>query len=327
MVSLRLSLILSLLVAGCGDGTAQIPTSDTGSTSDVAITDTPRSDTAQPGPDPLWPTNWSETPAGFRSQAEICQAWDDSGARATETHVPGEQTCEASTLTEEARGDGVRRLSFYRWLVGMPFSYDDTSAQGDLQQCAFYLDSNGLGITREPPTDQPCYDPVVTEVAAKSILAGGTESPSASIDLFMTEPSHRVLLLAPGLGSTATGHHGETTCHLIFGDGWEWEPPLHRTVAFPAPGANPQPPARWVTLLPATGHRYDAQTVLEIGARDGLIAATVTRPVTGYGETYLAAELDAPPEIGVEHTVSVRGIDTDAGRVDEQFTFTYVQCP
>src|SRR5690606_40209482 len=108
---------------------------------------------------------------------------------------------------------------------------------------------------------------------------------------------------------------------------WTWSPDIHRTIAFPAPGPNPQPPTRLFTVHPATGHSYDEQTRVRVVQAGVEVQPAVNRLETGFGTTMLEIVLDRTPGIDERVDIEVTDIDTATGRVSESYTSWFVTCP
>lgn len=272
------------------------------------------------------PQGWSPAPPANRTDAQACAAWRDSAPRASTPFEPVE-ACEAGTLSFEARADGMRRLNFYRWLVGAPLAEEHLAALPAVQACAFYLGSNRLPLSHQPQPDAPCYQRAAADAAAVSSLAGGVNNVAEAIDLFVTDTAHRSLVVAPGLSASALGFYEGVACQLVFGDNWSWSPPFHRTLAFPAPGPNPQPPTTLFTLLPASGHVYGAAIEATVTVGDAPLAATTALVETGFGSPALEIRLGELPPVATPITVSVTGIETSAGaQAEERYTVRFVSC-
>src|SRR5690606_13273143 len=177
------------------------------------------------------PPFWSGTPPSARVVADVCQAWADATPAASTVVITTVETCDPGQLTETARGDVMRRINLYRWLVGMPYVREATPFLDDLQACASYPARHEITVTHAPPTDRACYTDPARDMAQKSNLAAGLNQPTDGIDLFVDDIGHRALILAPGLVATAVGYFDGVLCQLMFDENWTWSPDIHRTIA------------------------------------------------------------------------------------------------
>ncbi len=128
-----------------------------------------------------------------------------------------------SSTSAAYKEDTLRRINYYRAMVGMPadlvmdssqliriqgdqnlIGSNPNRTQGDATHLAaemmtWEFAANGIVMDHEPPTNTICYTPDGWNGAANSLLALGAKGPEA-IDAYMLEPSGLDLTLNPEVG-------------------------------------------------------------------------------------------------------------------------------
>ncbi|MEW5741619.1 MAG: CAP domain-containing protein [Myxococcota bacterium] len=193
-----------------------------------------------------------------RSQTEVCSAW----ATANQQRASGDgfsmsaNTCDPGTVSREALDDGLARLNFFRWLVGLAPTTDSATDNDAAQKCSLVSAWNPAGPSAHYPTSSAtCYTPEGASGAGSSNIAWGASSAANAIDLWMidfgneTTFGHRRWLLNPPLNPVGIGHYrggnnyGSASCIRVFGGSGTG--PTPNWLAFPPPGFVPEPLAQW----------------------------------------------------------------------------------
>ncbi|MEW6434634.1 MAG: CAP domain-containing protein [Myxococcota bacterium] len=205
------------------------------------------------GCEPLMPG----TPA-TRTQSEVCTAWDTAQQRraAGDGFTASTMTCDPGTLSRAALDDGLGRLNFFRWLVGLAPTSDSATDNDAAQKCALVSAWNPAGpAAHSPPSSATCYTPEGAAGAGSSNIAWGAADAADAIDLWMidfgneTTFGHRRWLLNPPLNPVGIGHYrggnnyGSASCIRVFGGAGGG--PTPNWLAFPPPGYVPQQLALW----------------------------------------------------------------------------------
>jgi len=271
------------------------------------------------------PSLWPLTPASLRTDDEVCGVWRELAA-APSTMPAASPVCAPEPVGYDERRAAFARLSYYRWLVGLDAVGEASTHLDALQACANYFALNELPLSHEPPADRACFTEPVAAYAGTSNLASGLSSAVDAVDLFVGDPAHRALALAPNLRATAFGLVAGVVCQLVFAENWSWQPPIHRTIAYPAPGPNAQPPTRKFSALPATGHDFDELTAVKVTLGDAEQPLSARLQDTGYGPKLLVFELANTPAVGAIYQVAISDIATAAGRTREDYHVRFVSC-
>jgi len=197
------------------------------------------------------------TPAS-RTQSEVCAAWSAAQQQraAGDGFTTSTTTCDPGQLSRDALDDGLARLNFYRWLVGLGPTTDDATDNDAAQKCALVSAWNAAGPSAHyPPATATCYTPEGAAGAGSSNIAWGASSAANAIDLWMidfgneTTFGHRRWLLNPPLNPVGLGHYrggnnyGSASCIRVFGGGGTGPSPSW--IAFPPPGFVPESIAQW----------------------------------------------------------------------------------
>lgn len=197
------------------------------------------------------------TPA-TRTQAEVCGATSMMQVRkaAGDGFSASTMTCDPGTLSRDALDDGLARLNYFRWLVGLGPTTDSASDDDAAQKCALVSAWNPAGPgAHSPSSSATCYTPEGAAGAGSSNIAWGAADAADAIDLWMidfgneTTFGHRRWLLNPPLNPVGLGHYrggnnyGTASCIRVFGGSGTG--PTPNWLAFPPPGYVPQQFALW----------------------------------------------------------------------------------
>lgn len=154
-----------------------------------------------------------------RSELEVCGRWNsDYPARAVQKwQVSPIDSCDGGILDPEFVLDGVRRVTLYRWLAGLPAVTTKVDYGPLTQSCASALAAEGIGVRPEITSDFQCYSPQAAEGALSSNITRGPTSPAEAVDDFMIDEGveslgHRRWILNPEMGATAFGQRGTYSC-------------------------------------------------------------------------------------------------------------------
>jgi uncharacterized protein YkwD len=270
-----------------------------------------------------------------RTAAEVCTARTASlPSRANgDGFTTSTATCDPGQLSRDALDDTLARLNFFRWLVGLGPTTDDTSDDAVAQKCALISAWNPAGPSAHfPQPSATCYSTDGAAGAGSSNIAWGSGSGPDAIDQWMidngnqTTFGHRRWLLNPPLGPVGIGfyrggnNYGSASCIRVFGgSGSAITQPL---TAFPPPGFSPAEFATW----PWTIHGdLPASMSVIVTASDGGVLPTQLNVLTpNYGQN--AAFLDRQgwaPVAGEVYRVTVSG----SGVPDVSWDVKPVSCP
>jgi uncharacterized protein YkwD len=268
------------------------------------------------GCDPVMPG----TPAS-RTQGEVCTAWTAAQQQRAsgDGFTTSTATCDPGALSRAALDDGLARLNFFRWLVGLGPTTDDAGDNDAAQKCALVSAWNAAGPSAHyPPSTATCYTPEGAAGAGSSNIAWGAGSAANAIDLWMidygneTTFGHRRWLLNPPLNPVGLGHYrggnnyGSASCIRVFGGGGSGPSPSW--IAFPPPGFSPEPLTQWRWTvhgnIPLNGA---SATVVRLS--DGAsLPVTFQILVGSYGQAAAALVRDGwNPVAGETYTVTVTG--------------------
>ncbi|MDP3153829.1 MAG: CAP domain-containing protein [Archangium sp.] len=193
-----------------------------------------------------------------RTSAQVCTAWSAAQTRkeAGDGFSNTTTTCDPGAISRNALDDALARLNFYRWLVGLGPTADDSGANSTGQACAVVSAWNPAGPAAHfPQSSATCYTQAGAGGAGSSNIAWGARDATDAIDLWMidfgneTTFGHRRWLLNPPLGPVGIGHYrggnnyGSASCISVFGSSGSSVRP--EFVAFPPPGFSPLELTQW----------------------------------------------------------------------------------
>lgn len=225
-----------------------------------------------------------------RAAADVCAQWRAGHVEnASPAWTPGATMCDLGTLRAEAIDDTLRRITMFRWLVGLGPVTDDPGQNGQDQACAVMMNANGA-ISHTPDASWDCYTPEAAAGAGSSNLALGVGSPADAIDLYVSDRGvsslgHRRWVLYFSLGRVGIGFAGNAQCLGVFDSSGS----SSRTwVAWPNPGPTPREATTAVWSFHATASLGGADVTVERASDSMMMPVTVSHPPDGYGASAVA---------------------------------------
>lgn len=162
------------------------------------------------------------TPIEFpldRTEEEICARWsrDYPETAGLQWQVEPADQCSEGELDPAFQLDAVRRVSLYRWLVGLRAVTTTQNYMTWTQACATALDAQNVGATNEVTADFTCFSGDAETGAAASSILRAAPSAAAAVDTFIEDAAaaslgNRRWILNPGMGATSFGFRGDYAC-------------------------------------------------------------------------------------------------------------------
>lgn len=199
-------------------------------------------------------------------------------------------SCDPGTTALDYQAAVIRRVNYYRALVGVPADVTlDSTHHAEVQSTAFIMSRNSI-IAHDLPDDAICYTAEGDAAAGKSNLAIGAAGPEA-IDGYMADwginnraVGHRRWLIVPQQESLATGDvpdvsgvesYARANAVYVIGDGlWDPRPAVRdEFVAWPPPGYVPYSvmPVRWSLSYPEADFESASVTVTLGGVPQSIV--------------------------------------------------------
>jgi uncharacterized protein YkwD len=251
-----------------------------------------------------------------RSATDVCTAWSEGHVtNAAASWNPGAGMCDPGTMSRDALDDTLRRISMFRWMVGLPPVADDAARNATDQACAILMFRNGM-IDHDPPSTWTCYSEAGHAGAASSNLAYGTGDAADAIDLFISDAGvsslgHRRWIFNGPLGVVGIGFAGNSTCLGVFDNSGSSARPW---TAWPNPGPTPFAALRdgfgRAGLWSFHASMVSGSTGVTMSrVPDGSpLAVTVSHPSNGYGPNTVAwAPMGWTPAEGDRYRVTITG--------------------
>lgn len=187
-----------------------------------------------------------------RTQQQVCTRWKrDYPATSPLGFKNNGQKCDPGAISRGAINETMRRLSLYRWLVGLSPTVEDPALSEISQSCAI-LQANNDGPSpgvnsHKPPSSWNCYTQKGAQGSGASNLSWGVSNPADTISQYMSDartPSlgHRLWCISPGLAkagigmATGSGRYRVASCLYVFSRS---SGPTVDFVAYPPPGYVP----------------------------------------------------------------------------------------
>ena len=196
-------------------------------------------------------------------------------------------TCNAGTISAAAHNAAIKRINYFRKLVGLNGNCTmDTTKYSQFQETALMEDVHG-SLSHTPNSSWTCYTATGAAGAGSSNLAYGGVSSNA-IDLFINdfgtgnEPcGHRRWLLYSPRTTFSDGSTNSYYSIWVFGAGGNTTIPTY--IAYPAKGYMPQGLVydRWSFSIPGAG--LSGATVTMTGP-GGNVPLSIISTVSGYGD-------------------------------------------
>ncbi len=265
----------------------------------------------------------------LRTREQVCQRWRaDYGNRAQQQwQLEPMTSCEVGVLHPDVVDDALRRMSLFRWLVGLGPVTSRPEHLVITQACATTLAASNRGLSHSLDNSWTCYSDDARAGAGSSNIAMGVGNPADSVDLYIQDrgvPSlgHRRWIFNPPMGATGFGQRGAYSCMYSFdqsaGGAAEY-------VAYPAPGFFPQDALLGVWSFSSSRHALSASSTVSITTAAGapLTVSNIYVPDSGYGQPTLAWSV-AGAQPDVEYIITLDNIGP-SGPVT--YRTTLVGCP
>ncbi len=263
-----------------------------------------------------------------RTVEEVCARWtaeypETAGVRYQT--APADQ-CDPGALDPTYQLDAVRRVSLYRWLVGLRAVTTTADYAKWSQACATTLDAHNMGATNTIGPEFTCYSANAAQGALNSSVLRGASSAAAAVDTFVEDAAAAALgnrrwIMNPGMGATAFGSRGDYTCmYAIDGNGSSTPPYFAYPLGvFPAAALR----GRWMWGSSSL-FANDTTTVTVMDSAGGNVEVTNVTPLRGNIFPGVVAWEVAPTPPG-EYTVTLQGL---AGAMNElTYPVNLVTCP
>jgi hypothetical protein len=265
----------------------------------------------------------------LRTRAEVCQRWmADYGARAqAQWQTEPADMCDPGVLHPDVVDDALRRLSLYRWLVGLGPVTARPEYQRITQACATVLAASNRGLSHSLDQSWTCYSQDAAAGAGSSNIAQGVGA-ADSVDLYIQDhgvPSlgHRRWVFNPPMGATGFGQRGGYSCMYSFDQSVGANP---HYVAYPAPGFFPRDAVLGVWSFSSNRYSLGANatvTIRDVASNATLTVSDIYAPGGGYGQPTLAWTV-AGAQNDVEYEITLDNIGPN-GPVT--YRTTLISCP
>lgn len=263
-----------------------------------------------------------------RTPTDVCARWladypETAGVRWQEE--PPDK-CSPGQLDPAFVMDAVRRVSLYRWLVGLPAVTTSPGYAELTQACATVLDAENAGATNDIADTFACYSADAAAGASGSSVLRGAPSPAAAVDTFVEDAAaaslgNRRWIFGPQMGATGFGFRGNYTCMYAIDVEASTNP---QYIAYPF-GVFPTAAlrGRWMW---ASGRLFtsDATTVTVLDASGAAVpVSNLTRLAGNVVPAALAWDVAGPLAPGM-YTVTLQGL---SGAMNElTYPVTLVDC-
>jgi hypothetical protein len=265
-----------------------------------------------------------------RTRDAVCQRWraDYAPRAAQQWQVMPADDCDPGVLHPDVVEDALRRLTLYRWLVGLGPVSVSAGPQVNTQACATTLAASNRGLSHSLDASWTCYTDAARAGAGSSNIAQGVSRPADSVDLYVgdngvTSLGHRRWVFNPPMGASGFGQRGSYSCMYSFDQSGGGSADY---VAYPAPGFFPQDALRGVWSFSSGRYSISGSSTVEVRSVADNTALTVSNiyaPGGGYGQPTLAWSV-AGVMPDVEYEVTIGGIGA-SGPVT--YRTTIVRCP
>ncbi len=262
-----------------------------------------------------------------RTEQMVCARWKKDYPKKASVNFKHNSQCDPGSISQGSIDDAIRRLTLFRWLVGLPPTVEDKNLTKKTQACAILQANNNLsGVSpHHPPSTWRCYTKEGGAASGASNLSWGVRHPADTVDQYMSDYGtsslgHRLWCIAPGLRRTgfgmATGsnRYGVASCMYTFAQG---APAKVDFIAFPAPGPFPiqaMGQTRYSRVLDwsFSSSKYSVSSVKEvqlIRKSDGDVQKLFPRRIGGwYGVPRGIAFKPRFPKAGETYTVKIGNV-------------------
>lgn len=154
------------------------------------------------------------TDPALRTDQEVCTRWKADFPITSQANFQSAGGCDPGTISQASIDDAIRRVSLYRYLVGLPGVTEQTTLKQQMQECAVLQANNdgpGAGPNpHSPPSTWNCYTSGGAAGSGSSNLSWGVGHPAETVTQYIADrgtPSlgHRLWIISPGMGKTAFG--------------------------------------------------------------------------------------------------------------------------
>jgi hypothetical protein len=239
-------------------------------------------------------------------------------------------TCTAGTVSASASAAVIKRINYFRRLVGLNDDCTlDTSYNVQEQEAALMMSANN-SLNHNPPTTWLCYTTAGHDGAASSNLASGTNT-SGSITAFINDGGtgnyfvgHRRWILQGSKQKFSFGSTSNAMALYVFANGSNTHIPAF--IAYPPKGYIPQTlinqTSRWSFSIPSA--IFSGATVTMTGPSGNVPLTVVSTSNNGYGDNTIVweptiASADLTSTSDVNFTITVSGV---AGAAQTTYTYT-----
>jgi hypothetical protein len=280
-----------------------------------------------------------------RSNSDVCSRYilarHDT---AVDAFTPGTTTCDVGQTTPAAVTATIKRLNFFRWLVGLGEVTLDPSRGPTTTACAGVtahrtdLRTGAVIDLHHLSPSSPCYTQEGADGAAVSLVAPGVDHPASGIDVMMYDPGlmnrgilgHRRLLMEPNLTKAGVGYsrdpatgQGAACVALAPFANFGPQTSLDGMTMYPSPGFFPWEAfsygsvtevLSWTFVLPAALGLDGAQVSMVLETASGLQPVEITSGPAGGGlnEAALWITPRAPLPRGARVVVEISNIPVGA---------------
>lgn len=202
----------------------------------------------------------SPTDPSARSQQTVCSRWKRDFPTTTPANFKNKGGCDPGSISQGSIDDAIRRITLYRWMLGLPPTVEDKALSKQTQSCAI-LQAHNNGPTggvnaHRPPSNWKCYQQTGASASGASNLSWGVGHPAETISQYISDervPSlgHRLWIISAGFGktgigmATGPGRYRVASCLYTFA---RTAGPKKDYIAFPSPG--------WVPIQMMAGGRH-----------------------------------------------------------------------
>lgn len=265
-----------------------------------------------------------------RTRTQVCDRWTaDYPTQSQMTwQVDPVDTCDPGVLHPDVQQDALRRLSLFRWIVGLPAVTTSSAQLVNTQSCATTLAAEGAGLTHNIPSTYQCYSQEAAAGASSSNISLGRTHPADSVDLYVGDRGvrslgHRRWCLNPSMGATAFGQRGSYSCMYAFDRSGQASPEY---VAYPAPGFFPDAALQGYWSFGSNQYGVSNATVSMTRVSDGSAVQVddIYTPGGGYGIPMVAWEVPNA-ELDMEYEITIGGL-TGQNETSVTYRTTLVDC-
>jgi uncharacterized protein YkwD len=235
-------------------------------------------------------------------------------AISTVTWTGNASTCNPGTISQAAHDATIKRINYFRNLVGLNSCTMDASLYPQEQETALMMHANGT-LNHMPPTTWSCYTSAGATGALASNLSAGAVS-SAAVTLYIQDAGtgneicghRRWVLYSP----TTKFSEGSTSMYHAL---YVWAPGTNTNVptyiAYPSKGYFPKSLVfgRWSFSIPNAN--FSSANVSMTGPSGVISLNVISRTDNGYGDNTIVWEptgINTSSSSDITYTVTVSGI-------------------